>query len=195
MGWLERLRAQTAGTPELQETLHEMSSDVERLNKVAARFSKIGSRPDLKEENLSEVIREVMDYIGRRIPKTGKKISLEIETPGDFHAPINRELFEWVIENLMKNALDAMEGPTGRISFHIAQSGGRTTIDVTDTGKGIDPKYHKEVFRPGYSTKKRGWGLGLSLSRRIVEDYHRGRLQVKQSTPGEGTTFRIRLRE
>ena len=93
----------------------------------------------------------------------------------------------------MKNALDAMEGHPGKISFAIQQAGHRTTIDVTDTGKGIDPKFHKEVFRPGYSTKKRGWGLGLSLSKRIIEDYHKGKLFVKQSAPGQGTTFRIRL--
>jgi signal transduction histidine kinase len=93
----------------------------------------------------------------------------------------------------MKNALDAMEGPTGRISFAISQTGRRTTIDVTDTGKGIDPKLHKEIFRPGFSTKKRGWGLGLSLSKRIIEDYHKGKLYVRQSAPGAGTTFRIKL--
>jgi signal transduction histidine kinase len=102
-------------------------------------------------------------------------------------------LFEWVIENLMKNALDAMEGAAGKITFRMSQAVGKTTIDVIDTGKGIDPKFHKEVFRPGYSTKKRGWGLGLSLSKRIIEDYHKGKLFVKESAPGAGTTFRIRL--
>ncbi len=170
-----------------------MQNDVERLNKVAARFSKIGSPPDLKEENLTEVIEGVIHYISRRLPRSGRKVELLIETPGEFHAHINRELFEWVIENLMKNALDAMEGPSGKISFALSQNGERTTIDVTDTGKGIDPKFHKEVFRPGYSTKKRGWGLGLSLSRRIIENYHKGKLYVKQSAVGSGTTFRIKL--
>jgi signal transduction histidine kinase len=102
-------------------------------------------------------------------------------------------LFEWVIENLMKNALDAIEGNTGKISFAISKNGKKTNVDVTDTGKGIDPKLHKDVFRPGYSTKKRGWGLGLSLSKRIIEDYHKGKLFVKDSTPGIGTTFRITL--
>lgn len=193
MGWLERLRDKEVASPHMAETVHEMASDVERLNKVAARFSKIGSRPDLKEENLSEVIQGVMDYIARRIPRTGKKIDLVIETPGEFRARINRELFEWVIENLMKNALDAMEGTSGKISFAISSAGSKTTIDITDTGKGIDRKFHKQIFRPGYSTKKRGWGLGLSLSKRIIEDYHRGKLFVKQSVPGAGTTFRIRL--
>lgn len=193
MGWLERLRPQVAESPQALEAFHEMQSDVDRLNKVAARFSKIGSRPNLKEESLPEVIQDVIRYIMRRIPKSGKTIELAIATPGEFRAHINRELFEWVIENLMKNALDAMEGQPGKITFSIHQAGRRTTIDVTDTGKGIDPKFHKEVFRPGYSTKKRGWGLGLSLSKRIVEEYHKGKLFVKQSAPGQGTTFRIRL--
>jgi signal transduction histidine kinase len=194
MGWLERLRLQVTETPQALEALHEMQSDVDRLNKVAARFSKIGSRPDLKDESLPEVIQGVITYISRRLPKSGKTIEISITPPGEFRAHINRELFEWVVENLMKNALDAMEGHPGKISFAIQQAGRRTTIDVTDTGKGIDPKFHKEVFRPGYSTKKRGWGLGLSLSKRIVEEYHKGKLFVKQSAPGQGTTFRIRLR-
>ena len=193
MGWLEIAKEHSAGNPELRETVEEMGNDVERLNKVAARFSKIGSTPELKEENLTEVIQHVIKYFSKRIPKTGKSIELSIVTPGEFHAHINRELFEWVIENLMKNALDAMDGSTGRISFRIEQTGKTTTIDVSDTGKGIDAKHHKDVFRPGYSTKKRGWGLGLSLSKRIIEDYHRGKLFVKQSAVGAGTTFRINL--
>jgi signal transduction histidine kinase len=193
MGWLELAKQHAAGNPQLHEALDEMGHDIERLNKVAARFSKIGSQPDFKEENLAEVIQGVINYIGKRIPKSGKSIELAITTPGDFRVQINRELFEWVIENLMKNALDAIEEPTGRISFRIEQHGNQTTIDVSDTGKGIDSKYHKDVFRPGYSTKQRGWGLGLSLSKRIIEDYHRGKLFVKQSAAGAGTTFRIRL--
>jgi signal transduction histidine kinase len=193
MGWLELVKADTATHPGLRETIQEMESDVERLNKVAARFSKIGSKPDLKEENLTDVISGVVLYISRRLPKSGRRVDIAIETPGNFPALINRELFEWVIENLMKNALDAMEGTTGRISFALSRTGQQTTIDVTDTGKGIDPKFHKEVFRPGYSTKKRGWGLGLSLSQRIIEEYHKGKLFVKQSSVGAGTTFRIKL--
>jgi signal transduction histidine kinase len=193
MGWLERLRSDPHQDQRSAETLSEMEHDITRLNKVAARFSKIGSRPDLKTEDVAAVIQDVIQYIGKRIPRTGKKVELVIDTPGEFPAAINRELFEWVIENLMKNALDALEGPAGKISFSLTQSGNRTTIDVNDTGKGIDPKLHKEVFRPGYSTKKRGWGLGLSLSKRIIEDYHKGKLFVKQSSMGEGTTFRIRL--
>ncbi len=195
MGWLERLKAHTQESPLLLETAEEMEQDIERLNKVAARFSKIGSKPDLKPENVTEIIRSVMSYVGRRLPKSGRKLDLVIQTPGEFSALINRELFEWVIENLTKNALDAMDKTEGKITYSIVQVGRRTTIDVADTGRGIDPKFHKEIFRPGYSTKKRGWGLGLSLSKRIIEDYHRGKLYVKQSAPGQGTTFRIRLIE
>lgn len=193
MGWMEFLKDDAGDNQRLRESIDEMNNDIERLNKVTARFSKIGSTPDLKEENLTEVIEGVINYISRRISKATKTVDLVIETPGRFPAMINRELFEWVIENLMKNALDAMEGLTGKISFTISQSGRLTTIDVTDTGKGIDPKFHKEVFRPGYSTKKRGWGLGLSLSKRIIEDYHKGKLYVKHSAVGAGATFRIRL--
>ena len=194
MGWLERMRHHAEASPSLVDITLEMQNDIERLNKVAARFSKIGSKPDLKDENLADVIEEVMVYFRRRLPRSGNRVELVLETPGEFRASINRELFEWVIENLTKNALDAMEGGSGTIAFAISRVAGRTAIDVSDTGRGIDPKFHKEIFRPGYSTKKRGWGLGLSLSKRIIEDYHRGRLFVKQSAPGFGTTFRIRLR-
>jgi signal transduction histidine kinase len=194
MGWMEWLKEHAADDPKLSETTAEMQQDVERLNKVAARFSKIGSTPKLKEENLNEVIQGVIQYIAKRISKS-RSIDLVIETQEVFFAEINRELFEWVIENLMKNALDALEGPTGRISVRMERHGRWLMIDVTDTGKGIDPKLHKEVFRPGFSTKKRGWGLGLSLSKRIIENYHQGKLFVKQSSPGTGTTFRIRLKK
>ncbi len=193
MGWLEILKEDTGENAKLHETINEMETDVRRLNKVAERFSKIGSRPDLKEEDLTELIRDVVAYIYRRIPKSGRQVEIRIDTPGQFHAMVNRELFEWVLENLMKNALDAMDGPAATITFSLTRSANKVNIDVTDTGKGIEPKLHKEVFRPGFSTKKRGWGLGLSLSKRIIEEYHRGKLFVKQSIPGQGTTFRIRL--
>ncbi len=193
MGWMERLRVDAAASPRIGETVSEMEHDVSRLNKVAARFSKIGSTPNLKEENLNEVIEGVIGYIAKRIPRSGRRMDLVIETPGTFTARINRELFEWVIENLMKNSLDAMEGSDGRISFALMRVNERVYIDVTDTGKGIDPKFHKEIFRPGYSTKKRGWGLGLTLAKRIIEEYHKGKLFVRQSAIGQGTTFRIRL--
>jgi signal transduction histidine kinase len=192
IGWLERASSIDGVPPAVAESLHEMEHDVARLNKVAARFSKIGSRPDLREEDVAAVIREVRAYLSRRMSRSGS-VDIIVEPSGSFMVPINRDLFEWVIENLLKNALDAMEGQPGKISIRLSQAGGKTTIDVTDTGKGIDPRYHKEVFRPGYSTKKRGWGLGLTLAKRIIEEYHGGRLFVKQSAPGAGTTFRMRL--
>jgi signal transduction histidine kinase len=193
MGWVELAEARAGEQAAVGEALAEMRNDIERLNKVAARFSKIGSRPDLREESVTDVIGGVVRYIERRLPTTGRMVQITLTAPEDVRAPLNRELFEWVMENLLKNALDAMEGSAGTIAIVVGRQGARTIIDVTDTGKGIDAKLHKEIFRPGFSTNKRGWGLCLSLSRRIVEEYHKGRLFVKESTPGRGTTFRIRL--
>ncbi len=195
MGWVELLRHQTGSSdPKIVETLHDMDNDLQRLQKIASRFSRIGSKPDLKEENLVEIIEKVIQYFQRRIPQTGKKVQLSLEYKAPVVASINGELFEWVIENLVKNALDAIETGTGKITITLSERPGHVNIDVTDTGKGIDMTYRKEVFRPGFSTKKRGWGLGLSLSQRIIESYHRGKLLLRDSNPGTGTTFRIRLR-
>ena len=195
MGWVELLRHQTGSSdPKIVETLHDMDNDLQRLQKIASRFSRIGSKPDLKEENLVEVIEKVIQYFQRRIPQTGKKVQISLEYQAPIMASINGELFEWVIENLIKNALDAIETSTGKITIILSERPGHVNIDVTDTGKGIDMTYRKEVFRPGFSTKKRGWGLGLSLSQRIIESYHRGKLILRDSKPGTGTTFRIRLR-
>ncbi len=193
MGWIEILKMNSNGNQKLLGTITEMQSDLERLNKVAARFSKIGSKPDLREENLNEVIQNVICYFEKRIPQTGKNIQISIEPKDECQAMINRELFEWVIENLIKNGLDAIEDKEGKILFTLSKKGNMTYIDVTDTGKGIDLKYKKDIFRPGFSSKKRGWGLGLSLSKRIIETYHKGRLMVKESKIGKGTTFRIKL--
>jgi signal transduction histidine kinase len=193
MGWVELLKDQAGDDSRMAETITDMQNDLLRLQKIADRFSKIGSKADLKEENLKEVIEKVIQYFERRIPHTGKKVAISIENDSTVSIPINRELFEWVIENLTKNALDAIENGVGRISFSITDRGDHVLIDVSDTGKGIDLKHRNEVFRPGFSTKKRGWGLGLSLSKRIVETYHKGKLYVKESRPGFGTTFRIRL--
>jgi len=195
MGWVELLKEQVGNDPKTVETINDMQNDVLRLQKIADRFSKIGSKPDLHEENLYDVIAKVVEYFERRIPHTGKKVDLSIENGTKTTARINRELFEWVLENLTKNALDAIENGVGKISFSIAERGNFVYIDVSDTGKGIDLKLRNEVFRPGFSTKKRGWGLGLSLSKRIVESYHRGKLYVKESRPGFGTTFRIKLKK
>ena len=196
MGWVELLKHQTGSSnATVDETLHDMDNDLQRLQKIASRFSRIGSKPDLKDENLVEVVEKVIQYFQRRIPQTGKKVQLSLEYKSPITAQINSELFEWVIENLVKNGLDAIETGSGRIKIALAERQNSVTIDVTDTGKGIDVPYRKEVFRPGFSTKKRGWGLGLSLSQRIIETYHKGKLTLKDSKPGIGTTFRIKLRK
>lgn len=194
MGWIELIKHQAASDTKILETVSEFEHDARRLTKVAERFSKIGSRPDLKEENVTELLNRVMKYFEKRIPQTGKKVDITIRADEPVTASINAELFEWVIENLIKNALDAMEDEKGSINFTLQKEGRSTIIDVRDTGKGIDPSYHKDIFRPGFSTKKRGWGLGLSLSQRIIEIYHKGKLTVLKSAVGEGTTFRIVLK-
>ncbi len=195
LGWVELLKEQSADDRKAVETLRDMENDLHRLQKIADRFSKIGSKPDLHDENLVDIISNVTEYFKRRIPQTGKRIQLQIEHNGRATAKINRELFEWVIENLTKNGLDAIESGVGKIVYTISDHGNFVFVDVTDTGKGIDQKNKKAVFRPGFSTKQRGWGLGLSLSRRIVESYHKGKLHLKESKPGVGTTFRIMLRK
>ena len=194
LGWVEIIKLKEGQSPALAETIGEMENDIQRLSKIADRFSKIGSRPDLKEEDLGETVRSVIRYFEKRIPQMGKRVDIVLESAEPVRARINRELFEWVVENLIKNGLDAMEDGKGRISIRILRSGESAYVDVSDTGKGIDSAYRKDIFRPGFSTKKRGWGLGLSLSKRIVETYHKGKLSVKESRLGVGTTFRIKLR-
>ncbi len=199
-GWIEMLKNIEPQTEDLQEITNEINNDVDKLNKIAGRFSKIGSQPKLDKENIINVVQKVADYFEKRIPtlvnKDGemkKKVIVDIKSEGEIDANINKDLFEWVIENLLKNALDAIEKPSGKIVFNILNSNGEVLIDVTDNGKGIDTKFKKDVFRPGYSTKTRGWGLGLSLSKRIIEDYHKGKLMLVESNIGKGTTFRIKL--
>lgn len=202
MGWNELIKANSGNTAKVNELAGEMSNDIDRLSKIANRFSKIGSRPDLKSCNVYNAIDKVVKYFEIRIPTISKgtfeghskkKVDIEIHGSSTACAMINGELFEWVIENLIKNALDAIENASGSITFNIEEKGSHIFIDITDTGKGIDMRFKKDIFRPGYSTKRRGWGLGLSLSKRIIETYHKGKLNIKDSEPGKGTTFRIRL--
>lgn len=202
MGWNELIKANAGNPQKITELAIEMSNDIDRLSKIANRFSKIGSKPDLKPCNVHDAIEKVVSYYEKRIPSINKgsfeehsrkKIDLQITGSRSASAKINSELFEWVIENLTKNALDAIENSAGSITFDIEEKGTYIFIDVTDTGKGIDMRFKKDIFRPGYSTKMRGWGLGLSLSKRIIETYHKGKLFVKESEHGKGTTFRIRL--
>lgn len=195
MGWLEMLKLNYNDPNKVMDIAEEISNDVEKLNKITTRFSKIGSKPELKPQNLYDEAVKVTDYFNRRLPQTGKTVELKIEGDKNLCAMINPELFEWVIENLIKNALDAIEDKQGLISINISESRKYAEVEVADNGKGIDIKRRKDVFRPGYSTKKRGWGLGLSLSKRIIEGYHGGKIFVKSSVPGEGTVFKIQLKK
>jgi len=194
-GWLEILRTKIDNGEDVSNVIHEIENDLNKLNKITQRFSKIGSKAELVEEKISDVINSVIRYFEKRIPHSGKKIMISIKGDMDAKAFINRELFEWVIENLLKNSLDAIENSEGKIEFKIQEKGKLVIIDVSDTGRGINMKYRKDIFRPGYTTKKRGWGLGLSLSKRIIEIYHGGKLFLKESKIGKGSTFRIVLKK
>ena len=170
--------------------IDEMEADVRRLEMVAERFSKIGSAPKLHPETVGPIVERVAEYIARRIPKS-VKLTVDLRDGSEL-IPISAPLVEWVVEVLCKNAADAMPG-VGQIGISGGKVGDRYVIDVADTGKGIERKHHKTVFRPGFTTKQRGWGLGLSLAKRIIEEYHHGRIYVLRSAPGEGTVFRIEL--
>ena len=187
-GWIEYLKGK-----EFSDTYaQEVSKDLQRLETITHRFSKIGSVPELKEENVKEVVDNAVTYLQSRVPK---KVKFNVSFPEeDFFAPLNRYLFEWVIENLCKNAIDAMEG-AGTISIVASQDARRIYIDVSDTGRGMSKAIQRKIFDSGFTTKSRGWGLGLPLARRIINQYHRGRLFLKYSIPGQGSAFRIELKK
>lgn len=186
-GWVEMLKE----TPGMEKIVPEMSKDVDRLKLVSDRFGKIGSTPQLELNDIVVQVENMVNYIKRRSPE---KMSFSVLTHGEteIKAMINGPLFDWVIENLLKNGLDAMEG-SGSIEINIKNEATQVIIDVSDTGKGITKKNISKVFKPGFTTKKRGWGLGLTLCKRIIEQYHKGELFVKQSEVRKGTTFRIVL--
>lgn len=188
-GWIELLKDKEGN----EKLIAEMSKDVERLKLVSDRFGKIGSTPQLEAMNIIPHVENMVDYIRKRSPQ---KVKFNVNNYGatDATAMINAALFDWVIENLLKNALDAMEGK-GMIAVDIRNEPSSVIIDVADTGKGISKKNIARIFKPGFTTKKRGWGLGLTLCKRIIEQYHKGELFVKNSEPGRGTTFRIVLRK
>lgn len=187
VAWLELLKDHD----EIREWVEEMEKDVSRLQLIADRFSKIGSAPQLKEENLVPRLRNMVDYMQKRAPQ---KVAIHfVHEEEEIEVLLSGPLFDWVIENLIRNALDAMEGQ-GTITVTVKNQPRLVTIDLSDTGKGIPKNNFKKVFSPGYSTKQRGWGLGLSLARRIIQKYHNGSIFVKSSEPGKGTTFRIILR-
>jgi signal transduction histidine kinase len=186
-GWIEVLREEHPG----DTTIGEMEKDIKRLKLVSERFGKIGSAPQLELSNLVEMAENMMAYMKRRA--TDKIVFSCIHESSVIEVPVSPTLLEWVLENLLKNALDAMEEGKGKINLQLIEEASQIIIDISDTGKGIAAYHLPKVFSPGFTTKKRGWGLGLSLSKRIVEQYHSGQLFVKHSEPGKGTTFRIIL--
>jgi len=187
MAWVELLKMQN-----IDETLvQEFEKDTQRLQKITERFSKIGSVPELVPTDVGETIRSTVEYLKTR--SSGKvKFILDFDQDKKYEVPLNSSLFSWVIENLCKNAIDAMNN-TGTIQVSILEKADQLFIEVSDTGKGISKAYFKTVFQPGFTTKKRGWGLGLSLAKRIVENYHKGKIFLKHSEINKGTTFRITL--
>jgi len=188
LGWVELLRMENAS----EETVKEIEKDVARLNTIADRFSKIGSVPKLTRHDIVEETRTAFDYIRSR---SFKQIDFQLHTENDkpIFVELNLQLYAWVIENLVKNAIDAMQG-RGQIDISVSRDVNHALITVTDTGKGIPKRLQKKIFEPGYTTKQRGWGLGLSLTKRIIETYHKGRIYVKRSEIGKGTTFLIQLK-
>jgi len=190
MGWIEVMKM---NYPE-EQAFGEMDKDIDRLKLVSERFSKIGSIPELKEDNVVEIISGVVDYMQRRAPKKIEVIFLN-DRSEIITAKLNSQLIIWVFENLIKNAVDAIGSESGKIEVFAESNEKGVVIDVIDTGKGIPKTLQKSIFNPGYSTKARGWGLGLSLSKRIIEEYHKGRIFVKNSIQGQGSTFRILLKK
>ncbi|MFT6129509.1 MAG: signal transduction histidine kinase [Neolewinella sp.] len=191
MGWVEHLKMMYPDDEDIMEVSNELAYDVDRLSMVANRFSKIGATPELKPANIYAELNKCRDYMQKRAPR---KVSFDFPEAdaGNAQVAINPLLLDWVFENLLRNALDAMDGK-GKLTGRIREQGGNIYIDITDTGKGISPKNIRKVFNPGFTTKKRGWGLGLSLVKRIVQEYHKGKITVTHSEMGKGTTFTITL--
>jgi signal transduction histidine kinase len=193
MGWIEVM--QTSRHIKKDRILHDMQSDVQRLRQVSHRFSQIGSKPVLKSTDMTPVIQDVITYIQRRAPQLGRPVTIKANLEPVPHLPLSKDIFQWALENIMKNALDAMDKNPGIITVHLGVIEGheKIFIDIEDNGRGIGDKDMKRIFKPGYSTKKRGWGLGLSLAKRIIEEYHNGKLYVRESKVGEGTVMRVEL--
>jgi len=189
MGWTAVLESKYEG----DENILEMKRDIDRLEKVTNRFSKIGSEPVLIKTKISAVIMEAVNYYQKRLPQLGRKITLEYATPQKNYAMINSDLFSWAVENLIKNSIDAIGNKDGIVTIKTETDKDNINIDVQDTGKGIEKRNWDNIFKPGYSTKRRGWGLGLSLTKRIIEMYHKGKIYVKTSKPGVGTNIRISI--
>jgi len=188
MAWVELLKSKE----ETKDMVLEMEKDVARLETITDRFSKIGSKPTLEDENIVQVVLEASNYLRSRLPE---KVSIEVNSKkSSIIVPVSVVLFNWVIENICKNAVDAMKGE-GLIKIEMEEDESHVRIQINDTGKGIEPELISSIFKPGVTSKKRGWGLGLSLSKRIIEEYHKGKIFVKSSVEGEGTTFSVLLQK
>lgn len=195
-GWVELLRDEKQGDDFTQRICNELESDISRLRGVAERFNKIGSEPELRLQKLEPILDQVVDYMEQRLPQLGKNVDVLRKMDSGIQARVNSDLFQWALENLIKNAMDAIKSTTSKayVSVKLHRRENEVYIDIKDSGVGIEKKYQSEIFKPGYSTKKRGWGLGLSLTKRIIEEYHDGKLQIYQSELGEGTTMRVTLK-
>lgn len=204
MGWLEVMRqdvtkgklvSSSESSADIGTIIERMQDDIHRLDQVACRFGQIGSVPETYRHNLDQLLEELVDYLRSRLPRSGAGAKLDFKAGGETFAMVNPELFGWVIENLIKNSLHACNGRSGEImiSTELSRDRKQVLIDVSDNGGGIPAKIQKKIFQTGFSTRKRGWGLGLPLARRIIQDYHKGKIELKESIPNERTTFQITL--
>ena len=204
LGWLELVRSHLGGNGkrkveesagELWHVLGEMESDAQRLSRIASRFSQIGSVPELNNENVSEIVAETIQYFGKRLPHLDRDIQVSEHYGNVPKVPVNKDLLGWAIENLLKNAVDAIDHKGGLIVVSVRKSsdGKYVNVFITDNGRGIDSKSRRRVFGPGYTTKQRGWGIGLNFVKRIVEGYHGGKVVLQETAPGEGTTVKVAL--
>lgn len=195
-GWIELLKEKEGNNHESGAIIHEIENDISRLRGIAERFNKIGSAPELRKMRIVPIIDQVIHYMDRRLPRLGKKVEVRRSIETNAEVNVNPELFQWAVENLIKNAMDAIRenSDNSYVSINVKQLEDELYIDIEDSGSGIDRKSMSEIFKPGYSTKKRGWGLGLSLTKRIIEDYHKGKISILRSRPDHGTTVRITLK-
>jgi hypothetical protein len=193
LAWIEILKFNDNDPKSFNDTLEEMENDINRLNMIATRFSKIGSQPELHKENLNELIENVCGYFEKRLPHLGRKVEIVRTYSTNIITKINPELFAWVIENLIKNSAEAIENKNGKIKIDVIKTKSKIIINFNDNGKGMSLQQRRQAFYPGFTTKKRGWGLGLSLCKRIVVEYHKGKIYIKDTSPSKGTTFTVEL--
>ena len=193
-GWVELLREEKKDDF-TQRICNELENDVSRIRGVAERFNKIGSEPELTPHRLEPIVQEVIHYMEQRLPQLGQHVDVLTQLDSGIKANVNSDIFQWAVENLIKNAMDAIKSSAtkAQVTVKLHRVENEVFIDISDTGVGVEKKYQKEIFKPGYSTKKRGWGLGLSLTKRIIEDYHNGKLLIQETEVGSGTTMRIVL--